>query len=162
MPGVAVVSVVGTPVDQLQRSRTLLLLPRDALRRVAHRTLGSCDGKVAYAVVIAETTAVMATRGPDGTLVGESVLNGWETDLAGTSGSCASGAANDVGSATGAVSRRSIAAGVLSLVAVTVTAAAETQPRRGRYAAGSGFPGLSEHGPNINNKIDYIVFWRFT
>ena len=100
-----------------------------------HRSL-SDDGKVAYAVVIAETTAVTATRGPDGTLVGESV-NGWGTDLAVTSGSGASGAANNVGSATSAVSRRSIAAGVSSLVA-----GAETRPRAGFL----GYRSRSEHG----------------
>jgi len=101
--GIAMVSVGCTPLDQLRRSRTLLL--RDALCHVAHRKLGSRDGEVPYAVVIAETTAVVATRGPDGTLVGESV-NGWETNLAGTTSSGASGA----------VDQRSIAAGVSSLV----------------------------------------------
>ena len=81
--------------------------------------------------MIAEATAVVATRGPNGTLVGES-MNGWETDLAGTSGSGALGTANDVGSAIGAVSQRSIAAGVLSLVTGTNAAAAKTRPRRGQ------------------------------
>jgi len=142
-----------------------MLLLRDALRRIAHRTLGSRDdGEVAYAVVIAETTAVAATRGSDGTLVAESV-NGWETDLAGTtsSGSGASGAANDVGSSTGAVSRRSIAAGVSSLVASTVAAAAETRPGAVflGYQSTGVQPRIMQHNPIIiSTKNRYNVMFR--